>query len=75
MHFQAGLTFFDDWEKPLSNYDRYMKILQYLQKFNGVLFDHAYDPLLSIFGQMHEGLVSTKLRMKGIPNLAEDVAI
>ncbi|MBS4072822.1 MAG: amidohydrolase family protein [Algoriphagus sp.] len=75
MHFQAGLTVFGDGAKPLSNSDRYMKILQYLQKFNGVLFDHAYDPLLSIFGQMHEGLVSTKLGMKGIPNLAEDVAI
>jgi dihydroorotase len=34
-----------------------------------------YDPLLSIFGQMHEGEFSTKLGMKGIPNLAEDVAI
>ncbi len=52
-----------------------MKILQYLQKFNGLLFDHAYDPLLAIFGQMHEGEISTKLGMKGIPNLAEDVAI
>ena len=75
MHFQAGLTVFGDGIKPLSNSDRYMKILQYLQKFNGVLFDHAYDPLLAIFGQMHEGEVSTKLGMKGIPNLAEDVAI
>lgn len=75
MHFQAGLNVFGDGVKPLSNSDRYMKILQYLQKFNGLLFDHAYDPLLAIFGQMHEGDVSTKLGMKGIPNLAEDVAI
>lgn len=75
MHFQSGLTIFGDGIKPLSNSDRYMKILQYLQKFNGILFDHAYDPLLAIFGQMHEGEVSTKLGMKGIPNLSEDVAI
>lgn len=75
MHFQAGLTIFGDGVKPLSNSDRYMKILQYLQKFDGTLFDHAYDPLLAIFGQMHEGEVSTKLGMKGIPNLSEDVAI
>jgi dihydroorotase len=75
MHFQTGITVFGDGIKPLSNSDRYMKILQYLQKFNGILFDHAYDPLLAIFGQMHEGEVSTKLGMKGIPNLAEDVAI
>jgi dihydroorotase len=75
MFFQTGVRFFGDGIKPLSNSDRYMKILQYLQKFNGILFDHAYDPLLAIFGQMHEGEVSTKLGMKGIPNLAEDVAI
>ncbi|MCU0400198.1 MAG: dihydroorotase [Algoriphagus sp.] len=75
MHFQAGLTIFGDGVKPLSNSDRYMKILQYLQKFDGTLFDHAYDPLLAIFGQIHEGEVSTKLGMKGIPNLSEDVAI
>lgn len=75
MHFQSGLRIFGDGVKTLSNPDRYMKILQYLQKFDGVLFDHAYDPLLGIFGQMHEGEISTSLGMKGIPNLAEDVAI
>jgi dihydroorotase len=75
MHFQSGVQFFGDGTKPLANADRYMKILYYLQKFEGTLFDHAYDPLLAIFGQMHEGEMSTKLGMKGIPNLAEDVAI
>ncbi|MFN3999614.1 dihydroorotase [Algoriphagus sp.] len=75
MHFQSGLRFFGDGIKTLANSDRYMKILQYLQKFDGVLFDHAYDPLLGLFGQMNEGEISTKLGVKGIPNLAEDVAI
>jgi dihydroorotase len=75
MHFQSGLRFFGDGVKTLANSDRYMKILQYLQKIDGVLFDHAYDPLLGIFGQMHEGFISTQLGVKGIPNLAEDVAI
>lgn len=75
MHFQSGVRIFGDGIKTLANSDRYMKILQYLQKFDGVLFDHAYDPLLAIFGQMHEGEVSTKLGMKGIPSLSEHVAI
>ena len=75
MHHQSGVSVFGEGNKPLSNGDRYMKILQYLQKFDGVLFDHAYDPLLAIFGQMHEGENSTMLGVKGIPNLAEDVAI
>ena len=75
MHYQTGITLFGDGTKPLSNTDRYLKILYYLQKFEGTLFDHAYDPLLAIFGQMHEGETSTQLGMKGIPSLAEDVAI
>lgn len=75
MHHQSGVSIFGEGVKPLANGDRYMKILQYLQKFDGVLFDHAYDPLLAIFGHMHEGENSTMLGVKGIPNLAEDVAI
>lgn len=70
-----GVTVFGDGLKPLSNPDRLMKALQYLKKFQGVLFDHSYEPLLALFGQMHEGTVSTRMGMKGIPNIAEDVAI
>ena len=70
-----GVYVFGDGTSPLANPDRLMKILQYLQKFDGVLFDHSYDPLLALFGQMNEGNVSTMVGVKGIPNLAEDVAI
>ncbi len=74
LHHQ-GVNIFGDGLNPLSNPDRLMKVLQYLQKFDGVLFDHSYEPLLSLFGQMHEGEVSTRIGMKGIPNIAEDIAI
>jgi dihydroorotase len=75
MHMQSGVKIFGEGVKPLSNGDRFMKVNQYLQKFDGILFDHSYDPLLSVFGQMHEGENSTKLGMKGIPSLAEFIAI
>ncbi len=39
MHHQSGVSIFGEGIKPLANGDRYMKILQYLQKFNGVLFE------------------------------------
>lgn len=70
-----GLRVFGDGTTPLSNSDRMMKALQYLQKFEGILFDHSYDPLLAIFGQMHEGLTSTQIGLKGIPAMAEEVAV
>lgn len=75
MHYQSGVSIFGDGTETLANSDRLMKILQYLQRFNGVLFDHSYDPLLALFGKMHEGEISTHLGMKGIPNLAEDLAV
>lgn len=70
-----GVRVFGDGIVPLSNSDRMMKAIQYLQKFDGILFDHSYDPLLAIFGQMHEGLTSTRVGLKGIPSMAEEVAI
>jgi len=72
---QHGVRVFGDGLNPISNSDRLMKVLQYLQKFDGILFDHSYDPLLALFGQMHEGIISTQLGLKGIPALAEEVAV
>lgn len=71
----AGVKVYGDGLNPISNPDRLMKTLLYLQKINGTLFDSTFDPLLALFGQMHEGEMSTRLGLKGIPNLAEDVAI
>jgi dihydroorotase len=72
---KQGVNIFGNGTHTISNPDRFLKILLYLKKFNGILFDHSYDPLLALFGQMHEGEVSTQLGLKGIPNLSEDVAI
>lgn len=74
MH-EQGVMVFGDGLHPLSNADRMVKVLQYLQKFDGILFDHSYDPLLALFGQMHEGITSTKNGVKGIPSLSEEVAV
>jgi dihydroorotase len=70
-----GIFVFGDGTHPISNPDRLLKILQYLQKFDGLLFDQTYDPYLALFGQMHEGVASTRLGMKGIPNLSEEIAV
>lgn len=75
VHYQSGVSVFGEGRQTLANADRYMKALQYLQRFDGVLFDHSYDPLLAIFGYMNEGEISTKIGVKGIPNLADEVAV
>ncbi len=72
---EAGAIAFTDGLKPIWHTDILMKALQYLQKFNGVLIDHPEDTWLNLFGQMHEGVMSTKLGLKGMPRIAEEIAV
>lgn len=72
---EAGALAFTDGLKPIWHTDIFLKSLQYLQKFNGLLMDHPEDIWLNMFGQMHEGLNSTKLGLKGMPRIAEDIAV
>ncbi|MGC3943464.1 MAG: dihydroorotase [Chryseolinea sp.] len=71
----AGAVGFTDGLKPIWHTDILLKSLQYLQKFNGLLIDHPEDTWLNLFGQMHEGLNSTMLGLKGMPRIAEDIAV
>jgi len=70
----AGVVAFSDGLKSISNTDIFLKALQYLKKFNGVLIDHAQDPWLDLFGQMNESPVNAALGLKGMPKLSEEVA-
>jgi dihydroorotase len=72
---EAGAVGFTDGLKPIWHTDIFLKSLQYLQKFNGLLIDHPEDVWLNLFGQMHEGLNSTMLGLKGLPRIAEDIVI
>jgi len=71
---EAGALAFTDGFKPIWHTDLFLKALQYLQKFHGVLIDHPEDTWLNMFGQMHEGVMSTSLGLKGMPRIAEEVA-
>jgi len=72
---EAGAVAFTDGLHSLWHTDIFLKALQYLQKFQGVLVDHPEDIWLNRFGQMHEGINSTVLGLKGMPRIAEEVAI
>ncbi|WP_458332014.1 dihydroorotase [Peijinzhouia sedimentorum] len=71
----AGAVAFSDGLKPVWHPDILLKSLQYLQPINGLLINRPEDKLLSRFGTMHEGLVSTHLGLKGIPSLAEELMV
>ena len=71
----AGAVAFTDGLKPIWHTDIFLKSLQYIQKFNGILIDHPEDYWLNLFGQMHEGVNSTRLGLKGMPRIAEEIVV
>ena len=71
----AGAVAFSDGEHPLQNADLLLKTLQYLRPFGGLLMNRPEETGLTYFGQMHEGVQSTLLGLKGMPTLAEVVMI
>jgi dihydroorotase len=72
---EAGAVAFTDGLKSLVHTDLFLKSLQYIQKFDGLLIDHPEDHWLNLFGQMHEGETSTSLGLKGMPRIAEEIAV
>ncbi len=71
----AGAVAFSDGLQPLHNTDLLRKSLQYVQKFNGLVIDRPQEQWLSRFGVMNESHHSALLGMKGMPALAEEVAV
>ena len=69
----AGAIAFTDGNKPIWHTDIFLKTLLYLKKVKGLLIDIPEDKWLTLFGTMHEGIVSTTLGMKGLPRIAEEI--
>ena len=72
---RAGAIAFTDGDYPLQNPDLLLKTLQYLRPMHGLLVNRAEEQLLTQFGQMHEGIQSTLLGLKGLPAMAEVMTI
>jgi dihydroorotase len=72
---QAGAVAFSDGLHPLWNADILLKTLLYLHPIHGLLLNRCEEPNLAMFGQMHEGITSTMLGMKGIPPAAEELML
>jgi dihydroorotase len=71
----AGALGFTDDGKPVVSGGMLRKALQYQRLAGGVIALHEEDPALSADGVMHEGTVSARLGLAGIPSLAESTMI
>lgn len=70
----AGARAFSD-NKSVENSELFKLALLYSKNLKSRIFDFAMDASLSKGGQMNEGMVSTSLGLKGIPELAEIVRV
>nr|WP_322625513.1 dihydroorotase [uncultured Flavobacterium sp.] len=71
----AGAVAFGDYQKALQDANIFKIALQYVQDFNGLVIAFAQDDKIKGKGVVHEGIVSTRLGLKGIPSLAEELQI
>lgn len=71
----AGAIAFGDYNKSIANANLLKITLQYVQDFDGLVIAFCQDNTLKGHGVVHEGIVSTRLGLKGIPSLAEELQV
>src|SRR6478672_2630846 len=71
----AGAVAFGDYNKNSENANLLKIGLQYVQDFDGLVLAYCQDEKIKGNGVANEGIVSTRLGLKGIPNLAEELMI
>ena len=74
MH-EAGAIAFSNGEEPIMNSDVILRALIYLHKINGLLIQKPEDKNLNLYGVINEGITSTRLGLKGMPKLAEEIMV
>src|SRR5204862_6707584 len=71
----AGAVAVADDGRPVASSPLLRTALGYARTFEIPVADHCEDPTLAAGGVMHEGLVSTRLGLKGIPAAAEEIMV
>ena len=71
----AGAVAVSDDGRPIVSSHLMRTALEYARTFDIPVADHCEEPTLSAGGVMHEGLVATRLGLKGIPSAAEEIIV
>ncbi len=71
----AGAIAFGDYNKAIQDANIQKIALQYVQDFDGLVISFCQDSSLKGKGIVNEGIASTRLGLKGIPTLAEELHI
>ena len=71
----AGAVAFGDYKKPIVNANFLKIALEYSQSFNGLIISYPSNYKIDKNGIVHEGLISAKTGMKGMPDISESIQI
>jgi dihydroorotase len=71
----SGAIAFGDYGKSISNANLLKIGLQYVQDFDGLIIAYCQEDKIKGSGVVNEGIVSTRLGLKGIPNVAEELIV
>jgi dihydroorotase len=71
----AGAVAFSDDGKPIQDAALMRRALEYAGMFDAPIIDHAEEPSLSAGGHVNEGWLATRLGLRGIPAVAEDLHV
>jgi dihydroorotase len=74
MH-DAGIVAVSDDGMPVMDAELMRRALECAKMFDIPVIDHAEDKTLAAGGVMHEGAVSLRLGLRGVPAAAEDVMV
>jgi len=71
----AGAVAISDDRRPVTNAQLFRRALEYARSFDVPVAAHEEDLDLSDGGSMHEGAVSTRIGLHGMPTSAEEVMV
>lgn len=72
---QAGAVAISDDGRPVMNARLVRRAMEFARSLDIPLVEHCEDLHLSAGGDMHEGVQSTRLGLRGIPRSSEDVMV
>ena len=71
----SGAIAFSDGLQPVQTPGLFLKALQYVKAFDGILIQMPIDNTIGTHGLVNEGIISTQLGLPGIPAIAEEIMI
>ena len=71
----AGAKAFCNFNETIINPNELKIALDYMQTFDGIVQSYPIDKKLCENGQIHEGEISVKLGLKGIPSISESIPL